>query len=165
MVSFNDIEMADDTSLSCMPHLFQEQVEKKYEIRVISVGNKIFAFKILSQDKDYTITDWRYGNYTLKFIECTIPSYVINKIHDFKRFFDLHIGHFDIILSEGGEYWFLECNQDGQWGWLDDLVDGKIADAFADEFIRLIEENNSEYSSINKIDPFSEVRRAHVKGH
>jgi hypothetical protein len=34
------------------------------------------------------------------------------------------------------QVWFLECNQDGAWGWLDDIVEGAVTRAFADAFSR-----------------------------
>lgn len=46
----------------------------------------------------------------------------------------LFSGSFDLIVDRDGQYWFLECNQDGQWSWLDVVVDGAIADAFAHPF-------------------------------
>jgi len=33
-------------------------------------------------------------------------------------------GSMDVIVDQNGDYWFLECNPQGQWGWLD--REGKI---------------------------------------
>jgi len=41
-----------------------------------------------------------------------------------------------LILDTEQQVWFLECNQDGAWGWLDDIAEGAITRAFADAFAR-----------------------------
>lgn len=133
-VSGEVVQKAQDAQFKACPHMLQAAIQKSYEVRIVVVGERLFPFSINSQEKEYTKTDWRYGNYTLDFKETSIPDEIRKKILRFMKMFDLFSGSFDFIVDEEGNYHFLECNQDGQWLWLDDVVNGKIADAFADAF-------------------------------
>ena len=46
----------------------------------------------------------------------------------------LFSGSIDLIVDVDDRVWCLECNQDGAWGWVDDIVDGAVGRAFADAF-------------------------------
>lgn len=156
-VSQKDLICAKDEELSCVPHMFQENIEKKYEQRIVAVGDHVFAFNIFSQDKEYAKIDWRYGNYTVKFVHTSIHDEMRDRIKSFFKEFDLFHGHFDFIVDKSDDVWFLECNQDGQWGWLDNIVDGAISDAYAEEFRKLLTSSKSETSRVSKFDPLEGV--------
>ena len=55
------------------------------------------------------------------------------------KLYNLFTGSFDMIVDKQGNHWFLECNQNGAWGWLDDIVKGRITEAFADAFERKLQ--------------------------
>ncbi len=43
----------------------------------------------------------------------------------------LRFGAFDFIVTEDDEYYFLECNPNGQWLWQDELLDVQIGYSIA----------------------------------
>lgn len=151
-VTFDDICVAEEEQISSAPHFLQQNINKDFELRIVVVGSSVFPFKIISQDKEYTITDWRYGNYIIDFIKTDIDDNLLNRIRKFMQYFGLFIGHFDLIKDKDGNIWFLECNQDGQWGWLDDLVNGKISDSFAFEFMNLKKSLHKNSNNIGNTD-------------
>ncbi|MGF1457140.1 MAG: hypothetical protein ACFB6R_17410 [Alphaproteobacteria bacterium] len=51
---------------------------------------------------------------------------------DFLKLGGLHFGSFDLVVDPEGVYWFLACNTQGQWFWLDETIDYVISEAFAD---------------------------------
>lgn len=50
--------------------------------------------------------------------------------------FGLLFGAFDFSVTPNGEWWFLECNPNGAWAWIEDRVQLPIANALADLLAR-----------------------------
>ncbi|KUO10863.1 hypothetical protein [Streptomyces sp. DSM 15324] len=46
--------------------------------------------------------------------------------------FGLSFGAFDFAVTASGAWWFLECNPNGQWAWLEDAAGLPITHAIAD---------------------------------
>lgn len=130
-----------ESFISCPTH-FQNMVEKSHELRIVVIQKKFFTFRIDSQKFKSTSVDWRFGNDTLEFKPCRLPKEIQSKILTFMDFADLVTGSFDFIVTPSGEYVFLECNPDGQWGWLEPAVDGKISSGFADMLIDIAVERS-----------------------
>lgn len=59
---------------------------------------------------------------------------------------NLFSGSIDMIVDPEGQYWFLECNQDGQWGFLEKFCDNAIAKVFAEEFLSKLKEDEQSVS-------------------
>jgi hypothetical protein len=134
-VSAADIDSADESEFLYCPHFVQEEIGKHHELRIVVVGDRIIPFRIESQDHQSTRTDWRRAHNLNRFIRCDIPAILEERVSAFMRSMGLATGSLDLIVDNEGRFWFLECNQDGVWAWLDDLVDGEITNAFADELL------------------------------
>ncbi len=120
------------------PCFIQKGIQKAYELRIVFVDDTAFAFRVDSQEHKLTSTDWRYGNSFLPFEPVQLPVDVLDMLKTLMKRSRLHTGSVDIVVDTHGDYWFLEVNQDGAWGWLDDIVGGKIGDAFASVFCRAV---------------------------
>ncbi|MFC4328482.1 hypothetical protein ACFPC0_11650 [Streptomyces andamanensis] len=121
-----------DDSLAVTAHLFQAEVPKTGDVRLTVVGRRMFAQQITAPGG---ALDWRRGDWDqLLHVPITVPTAVETALHSYMSEFSLVFGCFDFALvGEGGglEDWvFIECNPNGQWGWLPDADD--IAEAFAD---------------------------------
>ncbi|MFJ4278848.1 ATP-grasp ribosomal peptide maturase [Streptomyces massasporeus] len=121
-----------DETLAMTAHLFQAEVPKCSDVRVTVVGPQVFAQRIVAPDG---ALDWRRGDWDeLSHSPATVPATVTAALHSYLRSFDLVFGCFDFALTGGGDepedWWAIECNPNGQWGWLPDAAD--IAEAFAD---------------------------------
>ena len=66
---------------------------------------------------------------------CETPPTVREGVLRFLREFGLRFGAFDFSVDSDGQWWFLECNPAGQWGWLVEETGVPIADAIADELL------------------------------
>jgi hypothetical protein len=109
------------------PAIFQEGIEKDYEIRVTVVGSQVFAAKINSQDHEATRLDWRRS--PLKFEAYDLPALITDKCLLMLNKLNIEFGAFDFIKSKTGEYYFLEVNPNGQWVWIEKDTGLKISEA------------------------------------
>jgi hypothetical protein len=123
---------------SC-PSLFQELVDKKYDIRVTIVGDKVFAVKIDSQKHSATSIDWRKPQFIseLGYQIVDLPDTVKNMCLKITHDLGLRFGAIDLALSKDGKYYFFEINPNGQWQWVEYFtgacISGAIADMLASE--------------------------------
>ena len=101
----------------------EDYIEKKYEVRVTIMGSHIFACKLDSQEQkeDTGKIDWRQGyDNNLKHEMILLPNEVEAFCRSYLRTLHLRFGCFDFIVTPEDEYFFLECNPNGQWGWIED---------------------------------------------
>jgi len=136
-ITREDLLNHPDSDFVRTPSFLQRNIGKKAEYRVQVVGKDVFPFIINSQDYRVTQTDWRYGNFFLNFQPTSLPENIIVALLLFMEDAGLQYGSVDLIEDESGEFWFLECNPDGQWKWLDPIVDNAISEAFADLFLSI----------------------------
>lgn len=125
-----DPETFDD-SLTVMPHLFQAEIPKTGDVRVTVVGRRVFASRIETPDR---ALDWRRGDWDdLIHTPAAVPGPIEASLHRYLASFGLVFGCFDFALTgpeNMTESWTaIECNSNGQWGWLPDALD--ITEAFA----------------------------------
>lgn len=124
-----------DESVAVTAHMFQREVSKTADARVTVVGRSVFASRITTPDG---ALDWRCGDWdALAYEPIAVPDTVEKALHSYLDGFGLAFGCFDFALGPGNprdparEAWtFIECNPNGQWGWLPDS--DAIARAFAD---------------------------------
>lgn len=118
------------------PLIFQEYIDKKYELRITVVGQQIFACKIYSQDFEETSVDFRKFALLEKKIpkheKENLPIEIQDKILLLMNKLGLVFGCIDMIVTPNDEYIFLEINPSGQWLWIEEFTDFKITDALVD---------------------------------
>lgn len=117
------------------PGIFQERVEKAYELRVTVVGSRVFSVKIDSQTHREARLDWRRALHDVGYEAVDLPGEIEAKILAFMRAFGLVYGAFDFIVTPDGRYVFLEINPSGQYMWLECAADLGITAALADALI------------------------------
>jgi ATP-GRASP peptide maturase of grasp-with-spasm system len=110
------IEVVEELDEEFFPTLFQEEIPKGYELRVIFVHEKMWAGAIMSQSDPKTSLDWRNYNHqkSNRIVPYKLPSEVEEKIRKFAQLADLNTGAIDMIVSKDKRYVFLECNPNGQ---------------------------------------------------
>ncbi|GGY27773.1 ATP-grasp ribosomal peptide maturase [Streptomyces xanthochromogenes] len=118
-----------DDSIALCPHLFQACVPKVADIRLAAVGEEVFASRI---DTDGDHLDWRQDQSLITCSPVPVPCSVRETVRAFLHAFGLTYGAFDFALDASGRWWFLECNPNGQWAFVDEATTGAIASALAD---------------------------------
>ncbi|MEU5424350.1 ATP-grasp ribosomal peptide maturase [Streptomyces olivoreticuli] len=120
-----------DESVRATPHLFQARVDKVADLRVVVIGEKVFAVRI-----DSGLLDWREDYDALSCSVTELPSGLEKALIDYLRHFGPASGSFDLCVDRQGDLHWLELNPNGQWGWLEDHTGLEPAAAFADLLTR-----------------------------
>ncbi|GAA2976080.1 ATP-grasp ribosomal peptide maturase [Streptomyces fulvorobeus] len=120
-----------DDSVRVTPHLFQARVDKVADVRVLVVGRQVFAVRI-----DSGLLDWRKDYSALSYTVVDLPDHVDKALLAYLDHFGLVSGSFDLAVDRAGDYWWLELNPNGQWGWLEEHTGLKMSAAFADLLTR-----------------------------
>ncbi|MEU4492648.1 ATP-grasp ribosomal peptide maturase [Streptomyces sp. NPDC023998] len=116
-----------DDSVCVAPHLFQARVDKVADVRVLVVSRHVFAVRI-----DSGLLDWRKDYSALSYAVVDLPDRVNKALLAYLDHFGLVSGSFDLALDQAGDYWWLELNPNGQWGWLEEETGLEMSAAFAD---------------------------------
>ncbi|MGQ0773908.1 MAG: hypothetical protein ACT4NY_05740 [Pseudonocardiales bacterium] len=127
----------DDVDLSLTMNLFQEWVPKRYDARVTVVGQRLFAVAIHAASPDAYV-DWRTDYASLSYEPIDLPVDVANGIWAYMKRFDLLYGGFDFAVTDD-RWYFLECNANGQFGWLEAETGLPITAAMADLLVGVTE--------------------------
>jgi glutathione synthase/RimK-type ligase-like ATP-grasp enzyme len=118
--------------ISATYNYLQAYIEKKNEWRITVIGDEVFPCIIHSQDSEAAKTDWRTVDFNSIIHEKGIISKKFEReLIQFLKELKLPFGAFDFILTPDDEFVFLECNPNGQWLWIEDLIGSPIAEAIA----------------------------------
>ena len=122
------------------PGIYQPFIDKAREWRVTAVGDEVFPAAIYTGKtaKD----DWRKHQATeaVEFKEEQLPEGFDEKCSQYLKEMGLKFGAFDFIEKPDGEMVFLECNPNGQYGWLEEKLDFPISEAIASELMKIAKE-------------------------
>jgi glutathione synthase/RimK-type ligase-like ATP-grasp enzyme len=79
------------------------------------------------------MNDWRkYDFDRVRHEQFDLPIQVKEKLLFFMKACKIHFGAIDMILTPAGEYYFLEVNPSGQYGWIESLTAMPISRAIAE---------------------------------
>lgn len=116
-----------------LPGFFQRYVQKRYELRVTVIDDRVFAARIHSQDDERTRTDYRDFSAEIDYKAEILPPEVERRCRDFVHSYGLTFGALDLIFTPEGEYVFLENNPAGQFLFVEQLVpELRMLDAVTD---------------------------------
>jgi hypothetical protein len=134
----SDVDLEEIVGAQFCPMIFQQKLDKKLELRVTIVGEKIFAFSIDSQQSEIAKTDWRKDGVALlnQWQPFTLPDVIQVSLLSFMKKLDLQYGAIDLILTPDDEFYFLEVNAAGEFFWLDRLCEHDISKQIASLLLR-----------------------------
>jgi glutathione synthase/RimK-type ligase-like ATP-grasp enzyme len=125
------MEDLHDEAIKLTAHLFQEWVSKAYDVRATVVDGRCFAVAIDAASAAARI-DFRADYASVSYRPVELPEDLRAQLRAYLDHFGLAFGAFDLIVTPTGATVFLECNSNGQWGWLQDETGMPIAEAMAD---------------------------------
>lgn len=100
------------------PVLLQRLVSKVADVRVTVVGSRVFPVRITTP-ADGPIDFREAGSDSSSFEVASLPLSASTACVRFIEAYGLRFGAFDFAEDVDGSLWFLECNPNGQWAWLE----------------------------------------------
>lgn len=119
---------ADFSAVAAGPALLQRYVAKRADIRLTSVGSRMFAARKIAEPGQ---VDGRYGDTRHAWEPVPVPDRIGKAVHEYVTLAGLAYAAFDFAEDEDGIWWFLECNQSGQFGFVELETGQPIAEEVA----------------------------------
>lgn len=121
------------------PGLYQKFIEKHREWRVTVIDEDIFSTAIYTKG-DATV-DWREYQLSpdVEFRAEKLSDNISELCLRYLASFGLKYGAFDLIESFDGATYFLECNPNGEYGWLESELGFPISQSIAKTLIKLVQ--------------------------
>ncbi|MDO0917056.1 hypothetical protein QQM39_41545 [Streptomyces sp. DT2A-34] len=107
---------ADFSAVAAGPALLQRYVPKRADIRLTCVGTRLFAARKTAEPGQ---VDGRYGDTGHAWEAVPVPERIGKAVHEYVTLAGLAYAAFDFAEDEHGIWWFLECNQGGQFGFVE----------------------------------------------
>lgn len=109
---------ADFSAVAYGPTLLQRRVAKRADIRLTAVGDRLLAARKPTEDGDDV--DVRFVPAAARpWDPVEVPPRVAEGVRAYLREAELAYGAFDFAEDADGVWWFLECNQSGQFGFIE----------------------------------------------
>jgi glutathione synthase/RimK-type ligase-like ATP-grasp enzyme len=125
-------DLTDLESVRFATSIFQQYIDKDFDLRVTVVGDRVFAAKI-EADLPPDIPDWRACDLkSLRHSTFALPSSVENLCLTLVNALGLDFGAIDFVVDREGNFFFLEINPNGQWAWLEIALGLPISTAIVD---------------------------------
>ncbi|WP_431330320.1 ATP-grasp ribosomal peptide maturase [Streptomyces sp. IPPR8] len=111
---------ADFSAVAHGPTLLQCRIAKRADIRVTAVGEELLAArKTTLAGPDPEVVDVRFARSPEPWRPAEVPPRVAESVRAYLRAAHLAYGAFDFAEDGDGTWWFLECNQSGQFGFVE----------------------------------------------
>jgi hypothetical protein len=127
-VTLADLNVVNDQDACAF---LQVEVERMTDIRVFVGPGWTHAAEIDLSQLPPGEVDWRMHITKLSLSLYQPDQELEKKCRVFLKRMGLVSGHFDFIIDRKGKAWFLECNPNGQWYWLESMGQCRIAESVA----------------------------------
>lgn len=133
----NEITVADlsaEEEIKISPSIFQQSLSPKVDYRVTVVGEVVLPVRVERQCRKNVGIDWRTEKSGTRFTACNLPPEIEDLCRRYVKASELIFGAID-LLEHDGDFFFLEINPNGEWGWLQKPNNIPIAEALCDLMI------------------------------
>ncbi|MEK7152488.1 MAG: hypothetical protein AAB834_00945 [Patescibacteria group bacterium] len=121
--------------LHLAPAIFQQAIDTQFDVRVTVVGDRVFPAIIRNNTSSYAdARDWRIGHFEGGLsIEAydSFPAHMASLCVQHVKRLRLRYGAIDLVMDKQGDFWFLENNPNGQWGFIEINTGHRIGEAIA----------------------------------
>ena len=103
--------LPDDEVPAITPGIFQKLVSKAFELRVVIMGRKVFAFRIDTPKESRGRLDWLSAYHEIRLRRVDLPQQVEKSLLAVLHKMGLVAGSCDLIVTPSGSTAFLEVNE------------------------------------------------------
>ncbi|GAB4540078.1 MAG: ATP-grasp ribosomal peptide maturase [Haliangiales bacterium] len=130
----DESKLVADELLQAVPGIYQQAVDKAYELRVTVMGGQLVTAQIRSQETEHGTLDWRkaQGEQGLQMAPYELPEDIGARCVALLEALGLVFGCCDFIVTPGGDYVFLEVNQAGQFLFVEHMTGQPVLDMVCD---------------------------------
>ncbi|MDX9694381.1 MAG: hypothetical protein RBT49_01180 [Bacteroidales bacterium] len=111
---------------SFLPTLFQEKIEKQFDIRIFFLNGSFYSMAI-----DNKSTDSRLTNDSTRYFPYLLPKSIEKKITILMNKMNLNYGSIDLILDKKNYYHFLEVTPTGEFSFVSNNCNYNIEEKIA----------------------------------
>lgn len=136
LISKKEIEALPKTFF---PTLFQNKIEKAFEIRTFFIEDEYYSMAIFSQNDASTSVDFRNYNSRKpnRYVPFKLPEEEENRLKKLMKLIGLNSGSIDILVEkETQKFYFLEVNPVGQLGMVSENCNYCLEKIIAEKLIR-----------------------------
>ncbi|MFI5150826.1 MAG: grasp-with-spasm system ATP-grasp peptide maturase, partial [Bacteroidia bacterium] len=140
-----ELEIIRSYPESFVPALFQELLDKKYELRIFYLDEKCYSSVIFSQNDPKTRIDFRNYNREKPNRVCPfeLPEEIVLKIINLMNELGFRTGSIDMVVTKKQEYYFLEINPVGQFKQVSIPCNYKLEKVIANKLLKSNERGSS----------------------
>ncbi|MFI8304867.1 ATP-grasp ribosomal peptide maturase [Streptomyces sp. NPDC085927] len=140
--------VAPDTDFAAVafgPTLLQRRIAKRADIRLTAVGERLLAArKAADPGAEPVEVDVRFAPPGAPWEPVDVLPRIADSVRAYLREAELAYGAFDFAEDADGTWWFLECNQSGQFGFVEVETGQPIARTVAEWLARPVPEETVE---------------------
>ncbi|HEX2329593.1 MAG TPA: hypothetical protein VHN74_12790 [Candidatus Angelobacter sp.] len=116
----NAHQLPRDEVLTYAPAIYQEMVEKEFDVRMVLLGSTVYSYSLHNPNR---ALDWRQdcGQGLVEVRTIETPPEIAKAVLEFARRSGICFGSLDFAIGADGRWWFLEINEEGQFLWLDEF--------------------------------------------
>lgn len=114
--SAEELEQLGDEALP-HPLFVQRCIDKVFDVRLTVIGQQVFAVAIYPPPSGSL--DWRAETFECEHETIEPHSDIVERSKTYMRHYRLNYGAFDFAVDREGRWWFLECNANGQFLWIE----------------------------------------------
>lgn len=117
--------------IAVTPIFLQRRVDKAADYRVTVIGKQLFAARMVTPaGAPVDVRATRPRDSVIEAVD--IDPLLEAACLQFVRAAGLRFGAFDFAEDAHGTMWFLECNPNGQWGWIESATRQPLTEALVD---------------------------------
>lgn len=140
VVNDEDLQAIDDARYA--PAIYQQRVNTAFDLRVTVMGHQLFPVKIVAPQANGRVSDWRVADVEdLQHTVYELPDDLARKCRQLVDVLGLEFAAIDFVVDHEGNHFFLEINPNGQWAWLEEVVDLSLTETL----VRQLEDGGSQW--------------------
>jgi hypothetical protein len=112
--------LEEDDVLAAAPGLFQQEIDKAWEVRVLMLAGRTIALRFRPEERD--AVDWRAGHRSGFCEPIALPPKVEASCRLLLSQLGLDYGCIDLAIDGKGDFIFLEVNSEGQFLFMEQRV-------------------------------------------